>query len=171
VNVRRAGGAALLALTALCAPLTGCSDDKAAGTTTTTAKGTAPVKGAEKFTDNIAKATKLIDEAGGDPCKLVGISATLELSNPPTKPDEVKAAVEFAKKWYGALASTIEKDEPAAAQTIRDTADALAAKAKADGYPASAFGADSMTNSTEFAAALQKLSTTTACKPSAATGG
>jgi hypothetical protein len=106
----------------------------------------------------------LIDEAGGDPCKLVGISATLELSNPPTKPDEVKAAVEFAKKWYGALASTIEKDEPAAAQTIRDTR--LAAKAKADGYPASAFGADSMTNS--FAAA--KLSNA-ACKPSAATGG
>jgi len=95
-------------------------------TTDTTAKSS--------FAEGINAAQDELTAAGTDICALAQVSDTLSSVEDPATPDEAKAAGEFIKKYFDAIADTAPAGQEASSQALKDAGSKLLDQLEAANY-------------------------------------
>lgn len=105
----------------------GTGDPGTTGDTTVSAPKTA-------FADGINSAQDQLTAAGTDICALSKVSETLSSVKDPATPDEAKAAGEFIKKYFDAIADTAPAGQEANGQALKAAGSKLLDQLQASNY-------------------------------------
>jgi hypothetical protein len=137
---RRTLALLLVCLIPLVASCGGEKKDDSAGGTTTSASAPQTITGDTSattqttqpqmsFAEGVSTINKAIDVAHGDMCKLVALSASVNVANP-TTPDQVRTYVDTAGRYFDAIADA----SPTGGAALHQAADDFRAEAAASNY-------------------------------------